>query len=216
MQGTFITFESGEGAGKTTQARLLKSYLDRRGYPNFLNREPGGSKAAEMIRRLLLHEEFDELDSISELLLFGAARADNTARVVRPHLEKGEVVIYDRYFDSTDVYQGRVRGIDVKTTRFLNNLATRGLSPDLTILIDVPPEHEETVLRRAIGESGSADRIEAENLEFHRKVYQGYRAQAADYPDRIKVFPYIPNGQEETHQRILEYVTPLIQHLKPA
>lgn len=210
MRGRFFTFEGGEGTGKSTQITYLKEYLKRNRYDYLVCREPGGTRAAEIIRATLLHTELQHLDPLSELFLFEAARADVTAKVIVPALDQGKVVISDRYTDSSLVYQGFARGIPLEAITYLNNLATRNLTPDLTILIDIDEAQEEEVLALARRQSKTQDRLESENLNFHRRVYSGYRQLAKQHPRRIKVIPYLPNKAEEMHKQILAFIDPLI------
>lgn len=176
-RGLFITFEGGEGSGKSTQARLLKERLEREARTVVLVREPGGTPLGEEVRRLLLHRE-TELTPQTEMLLFLAARAELVRRVILPALERGDVVICDRFSDSTLAYQGYGRGLDLDEIRRLDSWATGGLLPDLTVLLDVPVEvgHE----RNRAGE----DAFEREDDAFHQRVREAYRALAKEQPGR--------------------------------
>jgi dTMP kinase len=177
--GLFITFEGVEGAGKTTQIQRLKDALCEKGYAVFTTREPGGEPVAEAIRHVLLSEG-NPVDPTTELLLFLAARAQITSKVLRPHLEIGEIVLCDRFIDSTVAYQGYARGHDLETVRRLNALATNGLRPDLTILLELDP---------AAGLSRQTDRnrMEAEAFAFHQRVHDGYLAETSLDPERFRV-----------------------------
>lgn len=176
----FIVFEGGEGAGKSTQEVLLADALGERGHRVVRTREPGGTPAAEQIRAIVLSPDNAGLDPRAEALLFAAARGEHVARIVRPALERGDIVICDRYLDSSVAYQGYARDLGVDRVRNLSLWATRDLVPDLTVVLDVDP---------AVGLSrlGSPDRLEAEPIEYHRAVRQAYLDIAALEPDRYLV-----------------------------
>src|SRR5690606_9283193 len=175
--GLFIVLEGVEGSGKTTQARMLGDWLARAGIDHLVTREPGGTAVGEEIRRILLHG--DEVPSRAELLLMLAARAVFVEEVVRPALERGLVVVADRYEMSTLAYQGYGRGIPLEEVRRLNAFATGGLRPDVTLVLDVPPQVGEA--RRA-REGRDADRIERAGSEFHTRVAGAYRLLAEIEP----------------------------------
>ncbi len=175
-QGIFITFEGGEGSGKSRQSRLLARRLRLRGTPVVLTHEPGGEPLAARLRRLLKGNT--ALTPEAELLLFAASRAQLTTRVIRPALEAGQVVVCDRYADSTLAYQGYGRGLDMKSIRAANRMATGGLIPRLTILLDVPAE---VGLARKHADN---DRFIREPLPFHQRVRQGYLELARSKPRR--------------------------------
>ncbi|RKZ20429.1 dTMP kinase [bacterium] len=177
MKGFFISFEGVEGSGKTLQSALLFNTL-KNFYDTILTREPGGTEAGEKIREILLHVS---VDPVTELLLFCAARREHVERVIRPALEEGKIVICDRFMDSTLAYQGGGRGISFEIIQELNRISTGGLEPDLTILLDVPPE---VGIKRIRGER---DRIEKEELEFHRRVREAYLEIARREPHRVVV-----------------------------
>lgn len=176
----FIAFEGGEGAGKSTQEALLAAALTERGHHVVRTREPGGTPAGERIRDILLSPEFDGLNARAEALLFAAARGEHVARIIRPALDRGDVVICDRYLDSSVAYQGYGRELGIETIRNLSLWATDDLVPDLTIVLDIDP---------AIGLSRLAnpDRMEAEPIEFHRAVRAGFLDLASKDPDRYLV-----------------------------
>jgi dTMP kinase len=178
--GYFIAFEGGEGAGKSTQEALLAQALTDRGVTVIRTREPGGTPAAEQIRHVVLSPEFDGLDPRAEALLFAAARGEHVARVIRPALERGDVVICDRYIDSSVAYQGYGRDLGVQRVRDLSLWATGGLLPDLTVVLDVDPEV-------GLARFAQRDRLEAEPLEYHRAVRAGFLALAQAEPDRYLV-----------------------------
>lgn len=188
----FITLEGGEGVGKTTQQALLVERLRQEGYACLCTREPGGTALGKTLRDLLLHG--DPFSPLAELLLYAADRAEHVSKVIAPALAAGQVVVCDRFTDSTLAYQGYGRGLDLEKIRQLNHLATGGLQPHLTLWLDLPPEVG--LARKASGPlarsrqrrvaiTGSCDKLEQEHLEFHRRVYQGFQALAAAEPQRI-------------------------------
>jgi dTMP kinase len=181
-RGLFVTLEGGEGAGKSLQARALAARLEREGRAVTLTREPGGTALGERLRAIALDlsGEGTPLDPLAETLLFVAARAQLVNEVIAPALERGEAVVCDRFADSTLAYQGFGRGVDRELIERLNAAATRGLRPDLTVLLDVPAQ---TGLART-GEQGLADRFGREDALFHGRVRGGYRALAAREPER--------------------------------
>jgi len=181
--GLFVAFEGGDGAGKSTQARALADSLRAAGHEVVLTREPGGTPAAEAIRHVVLTPDYSGLDERSETLLYAASRAEHVARLVRPALERGAVVITDRYIDSSIAYQGVGRGLGPDVVGEINLWATRGLLPDLTVLLDVDAG---AGLARI---SSAPDRLEAEPEEFHASVVEAFRALAAGDPDRYLVLP---------------------------
>ena len=172
----FITLEGGEGVGKTTQQALLALQLGQAGYPCLCTREPGGTALGRALREILLHG--DPLTPLAELFLYAADRAEHVQKCILPALAAGQVVVCDRFTDSTLAYQGYGRGLDLEKIRQLNHLATGGLQPHLTLWLDLPPEV-------GLARTGLADRLEQERLEFHRRVHQGFQALAAAEPQRI-------------------------------
>ena len=184
--GLFITFEGVEGAGKTTQIALLKQFMERSGHSVRLTREPGGDGVAEAVRRLVLHAD---LTPRSELLLFLASRAQNVERVIRPALEAGDNVICDRFIDSSIAYQGFGRGLGRDIVAPLNDFATSGLQPDLTVLLDLNPE---IGLRRA----ADHNRMEAESLAFHQRVREGFLRESENHRERFCVLDALKSTDE--------------------
>lgn len=174
----FITFEGGEGCGKSTQAKHLATELEQHGQKVILTYEPGGTPLGEELRRSLKRARGGGVTAEAELLLFAAARSELTATILLPALEQGEVVVCDRYADSTVAYQGYGRGLPLDTIAAVNQLATRGLRPDLTVLLDMDPAR---ALRR---KKRSRDRFEHESPEFHERVRNGYLALAQADPAR--------------------------------
>ena len=180
--GLFITLEGGEGAGKTTSLAFVRAVLEQAGKNVIRTREPGGTPLGEKIRELLLHGQ-DERQVDTELLLMFAARNEQLARVVRPALATGAVVICDRFTDATYAYQGAGRGAPDARIRLLEEWVQQGLRPDLTLLLDIPVEQG---LARA-GQRGAPDRFEREQVDFFERVRYAYLAAAAREPQRIKI-----------------------------
>jgi len=166
-RGLFIAIEGGEGAGKSTQTRLLAEYLQSQGYEVVVTREPGGTVTAEKIRKLLLDPDVTDMPNQTEALLFAAARADHAHNLIRPALERGAIVICDRYIDSSVAYQGVARGLGADYIRSLSLWATADLVPDFTIFLNVPLE--ESTLRM-----DGTDRMEIQSRDFHRAVHQAF------------------------------------------
>lgn len=181
--GLFITVEGPDGAGKTTQIKRLEHFFHGRGMTVICTREPGGTPLAEAIRRLLLEPAYTPIDDRAEILLYAAARAQHVAMRIRPALASGVVVLCDRFVDSTVAYQGYGRRLDIEMVRRVNELATGGLLPDLTLLIDVPVDVGLARLRQ----KRDVDRLEGEELEFHRRVRQGYLELWRQEPERIRL-----------------------------
>jgi len=207
MTGLLITFEGIDLCGKSTQARLLAEHLREKKIEVILSREPGGPPISEKIRQILLSREHASMRPLTELLLYEAGRAQHTEELIRPFLEAGRCVILDRYGDASTAYQGWGRQLGPDLVRRLNDLATGGLSPDMTILLDLSPEE---AVRRVPQKDWLADRLEGEAIEFHRRVREGYRHLAAEEPDRIKLI----DGRgpiDDIHNQILVLVEPLVK-----
>ncbi|MCF8510974.1 MAG: dTMP kinase [Rhodobacteraceae bacterium] len=183
MAGAFLSFEGIDGSGKSTQARLLAAALDLRGDKTCLTREPGGSPGAEEIRRLVLEGEPDRWSPQTELLLFTAARRDHLEKTIRPAVARGEIVITDRFADSTRMYQGLTRGDLAAEVDALHRLMI-GVEPDLTFLIDIPPE---AGLARATARAGAEMRFEDMGIDVQRRARDGFLALAAAHPARFRV-----------------------------
>jgi dTMP kinase len=185
--GLFITFEGMDGSGKTTQMHRLAARLRAIGRTVLETAEPGGTPIGTKIRRILLDSANQELCPTAELLLYFASRAQNVDEWIRPSLERGEVVLADRFTDSSLVYQGCGRGLGAETVMALDRIACRGLKPHLTILVEIDPE---TSLKRAHSrnavEAHGETRMDDQSLEFHQRVYEAYRALAAAEPARIR------------------------------
>ena len=183
MRGRFITFEGGEGTGKSTHASLLAQRIKSFGIGTLLTREPGGSPGAEVMRHLVLSGIGKMLGPELETLLFAAARDDHVHQLISPSLARGQWVLCDRFSDSTRVYQGSLGKVDPALINALDRVTIDALRPDLTLVLDLPAE---TGLARAAKRRGTAtaDRFEAENLDFHRKLRDAYRQLVHDNPDR--------------------------------
>lgn len=193
----FITFEGIEGAGKTTLAGLLADWLHEQGVPVLTTREPGGSPIGGYLRELILNHA---VHPRAELFLFLAERAQHVSQVIRPALDAGQWVLCDRYTDSTLAYQGYGRGVDLATLRQLNQIATEGLEPDLTVLIDLPVEV-------ALSRASDANRFEHEPLAFHERVRQGYLQESRQFPRRYIVLDGtrpLSDLQEALRQAVVE------------
>jgi dTMP kinase len=186
MAGLFVTFEGGEGSGKTTQLTALFLHLRAKGRDVIETRDPGGTPIGKQIREMLLDRENGRMARVTEVFLYEASRAQLVSEVIRPALAAGRIVLCDRFTDSTLAYQGYGRGLDRDLIRQLNGLATGGLCPDLTFFLDLPPEAGlERIREREPGARG--DRIEIEVLAFHQAVRRGYLAIAAGEPERVIV-----------------------------
>ncbi|MBU6245530.1 MAG: dTMP kinase [Actinomycetales bacterium] len=185
----FIAFEGGEAAGKSTQETLLAASLVQAGRAVVRTREPGGTPAGEAIREIVLSPAYEGLDPHAEALLFAAARGEHVARIIRPALQRGAVVVCDRYIDSSIAYQGAARGLGIERVRELSLWATDGLLPDLTLVLDIDP---------VIGLSRvtSPDRLESESVTYHRQVRQAFLDLAAAEPNRYLVLDASATQQE--------------------
>jgi dTMP kinase len=186
MRGYFITFEGGEGSGKSSHARLLGERLKTLGLDIVITREPGGSPGAEIIRHILLSGIAKPLGAETEAILFAAARDDHLRTMIRPAIAAGKWVICDRFIDSTRVYQGAVGHVDPRLIRSLERVTVGGAVPDLTFVLDVPATVGLARAKRRRG-SGEADRFEAEDVEYHEELRNAYRALAALEPNRCVV-----------------------------
>ena len=200
MSGLFITFEGGEGSGKTTQLKALLIHLRSTGLGAVETRDPGGTPIGKQIRALLLDRDNSRMASAAELLLYEASRAQLVHEVIRPALEAGRIVLCDRFTDSTVAYQGYGRGLDLELIARLNALATGGLRPDLTFLLDLDPAAGLVRATQRVAER--QDRMEGEVLAFHQQVRTGYRAIAAAEPERVTVLDASGGmGEIEAHIR---------------
>ncbi|MCL2370797.1 MAG: dTMP kinase [Firmicutes bacterium] len=197
MKGKFITIEGCEGSGKSTQIKLIKEYFDEKKIPVIVTREPGGVPLAEKIRPLILGKSDVNVSPLAELLLYTTARAQHIDELIRPALKSGKTVICDRFTDSTLAYQGYARGLDKELIKTLNDIALGGLKVDTTIFLDISPD--EAFARK--GGWDTNDRIESEALDFHQRVYDGFRAIAAAEPNRVKVI-----DARDTAKKVFEKV----------
>ncbi|MCL1982854.1 MAG: dTMP kinase [Clostridiales bacterium] len=178
--GLFISLEGPDGSGKSTQLTRIKSFLDEKGYSITVTREPGGTVIGEKIRRLVLDKEYAEMDNRAEALLYAAARAQHVTEVIKPALERGDVVICDRFIDSSIVYQGYGRNLGWQQVKEINEFAVAGCMPDLTFLFKLNPE-----IGKARIDAGERDRLESEENEFHQEVFRGYEEIEKLYPQRV-------------------------------
>jgi len=182
-KGVFITFEGPEGCGKSTHAKLLKDHLESLGHKVILTREPGGTAVGRTIREILAYPS-EPLTALTEVMLFAADRALHVEGVILPAVNAGKVVLSDRFIDSTIAYQIGGRELPEDLVRYLNSISSKGLLPDLTILLDIPVEEG---LKRARAENREFDRFEKETIAFHRRVRDKYLEIAKESPKRIKI-----------------------------
>ena len=206
-RGLFITFEGTDGTGKTTQIQRLTADLRQTGYDVCLTREPGGTPISEQIRDMLLNPNHSEMVATTELLLYAASRAQHVSEVIKPALEAGKVVISSRFADATVVYQGYGRGLDLERINRLNRIATDGIMPDVTFVLDLPVE---IGLQRLQKRRGGLDRLEREKIEFHRRLREGYQTLAKQEPQRLKIID-AQVSPEQVYARIQEAIQPLLQ-----
>lgn len=185
--GLFITFEGMDASGKSTQMSLLAERLQRDGYRVLITIEPGGTRIGDQIRAILLNREHQEMSPTAEMLLYFASRAQNVDERIVPALDAGEIVLSDRYTDSTLAYQGIARGLGKDTVLALHKVACRGLDPDLTILIDLDFETSQQRKRARSETERAADRMDDQAAGFHRRVREGYLELAREYPGRYRV-----------------------------
>ena len=203
QKGLFITFEGADGCGKTTQINLLKTYLEDKTYDVVLTREPGSIGLGEMIREILLNYN-GEVSDRCESFLFLADRAQNVDTIIKPAINKGKIVLCDRFTDSTVAYQGYGRGLNIDEINSLNTIATKGLKPDLTIVFDIDIE---TSMRR-IG--ANKDRMENSGIDFFNRVRHGYLELAKKEPERIKVIDS-NRSKEEINKELTNLVNNLFK-----
>lgn len=199
MKGKFISFEGIDGCGKTTQIKFLEEYLLKQGYNILVLREPGGTKVGEKVRDILLDKN-NFISPVTEMLLYASSRAQLVEEKILPAIEEGKIVLLDRFVDSSYVYQGYARDLGIEKVKIVNEIATMGILPDVTIYIDITPE--EAMKRRGKRE---ADRLEKESWEFHKKVREGYIKLVKEFPKR---FVFIDGMQElmKVHQDIIDVV----------
>lgn len=203
-RGRFITFEGIDGSGKTTQIKLLARHLRRQGIPCIVTREPGGTRLADRIRAILLSSRSAGMQPTTEVLLYFAARAENTARIIRPALAQGKIVLCDRFTDASMAYQGYGRRLGVSIVRRLHRFACEDLTPDLTLVLEIDPHTSvERARRRNKTARRDEGRFEQEALEFYARVRRGYRALARQEPRRVRLISG-EDSPEVIHQRILK------------
>src|SRR4030043_1684538 len=207
----FITFEGVEGSGKTTQIQRLKKYFAQKGIHCKVTREPGGCSIGERIRKILLNPDHREMIPATELLLYEAARAQHVIEVIKPFIEKEGVVLCDRFIDATLAYQGYGRGLDLKWIQRLNRLASQGIKPDVTFLLDCPSD---VGLKRAIKRNRrlkkeKEGRFEREKVQFHHRVRRGYLSIAKKDPHRVKVID-TRQGEDKVFEKIRQAVDDLL------
>ena len=198
MKGKFITFEGCEGVGKSRQLQMLGEYLDKNGINHYFTREPGGEPISEKIRNIILDKENAQMADECEALLYAASRVQLLSRVIKPKLDAGELVICDRYFDSSFAYQSYARGISKEFVEGINQFAIKNFTPDYTIFLNLSPE--EAFKRK--GGVDATDRVELSGMEFHKKVYEGYLAIARENPERVIVID-ASGSRWEPHEKIL-------------
>lgn len=206
-RGLFITFEGTDGTGKTTQIERLSADLRQAGYDVCLTREPGGTPISEQIRDMLLNPAHSEMSATTELLLYAASRAQHVSEVIKPALAAGKIVISSRFADATVVYQGHGRGLDLDRINHLNQIATDGVTPDVTFVLDLPVE---IGLQRVQNSRGGLDRLEREKIEFHRRLREGYQTLAKQEPQRLKIIE-AKVSPKRVYAQIQAVIQPLLQ-----
>ena len=212
-RGLFVTFEGGEGCGKSTQVKLVGNYLSQLGYKVKVLREPGGTPIGEELRHTLKHsKDNDAMTPEAELLLMNSSRSQLVNQIIIPALSNGEIVICDRFYDSTTAYQGYGRQLDLKAVQTVVDLATRGLKPDLTFLLNASPEEGRVnIEKRMSGLPFIRDRIEESDENFFKRIQNGYQTIAAQEPERVKIIPYRSNGIDVNHGEIIAYIGSFIK-----
>jgi dTMP kinase len=208
MAGAFITFEGIDGCGKSTQLRLLASELRVRGLEIVTTREPGGTTLGKRLRAALLDIE-EQVDPLAELLVFAADRAHHVRTLLSPAIENNQIVLSDRYADATVAYQGAGRGFEPKLIQDIVQLATGGLTPDLTLLFDLSVSESAVRTRRRVA-SKNTDRLDIEDAEFHTRVRNAYLEIAKAEPDRFRVID-ARNSTRETHKLVMDIVLPFLE-----
>lgn len=200
-KGFLVTFEGGEGCGKSTQIKLFIKFLEEQKLNFILSREPGGCVLGEKIRAILLHSK-EDMSALSEFFLFCANRAEHVKEVIKPALEEGKIVVIDRYYDSSLAYQGYAGNLDIKKLKDITAFATDNVVPDLTFLLDI--SYEEGFGRKAQDENlKNLDRIEQRDRAYHEKVRQGYLKLAKEEPNRFVVID-ASKSLEEIHEEIIK------------
>ena len=196
QRGLFITFEGSDGSGKTTQYRLFAKYLKEQSFDVITTRDPGGTEISEKIRTLILDPDNKEMTDMTEAFLFAASRTQHVSQLIRPAVEEGKIVLCDRFMDSSIAYQGYGRGLG-DCVRQINEVAVMGMQPDLTFFLDLKPEDG----RKRNIRAGKADRLEQQDIEFHDRVYEGYRKLAEIYSSRFIIID-ASGSIDEVQERI--------------
>lgn len=205
MKGFFITFEGPDGSGKSTQIKLLKDYLEKEGYEVLITREPGGTELGEDIRKILLDIKHKDMDEKAEMLLYAAARSQHVAKLIKPALFQGKIVLSDRFVDSSYAYQGFGRGLGIDLVEQVNEIALAGLHPDLTLFLNIDPD---LGLLRSTLSKGVPDRLESEAIVFHKKVREGFSAVCEKNKNRI-----VEIDAENTIEQIFDSVKNHVKYM---
>lgn len=206
MRGKFITIEGTDGSGKSTQIELLMDYLRKKGADVIFTREPGGTQISEKIREIILDVNNSEMTGITEALLYAAARSQHVEEKIIPALEAGKIIICDRFVDSSIAYQGAARGLGAEKIMGINEAALHGIMPDMTLFFDLSPE--KGILRKK--NERALDRLEKEKMDFHEKVYEGYKNLCKKYPERIKPID-ADRSIDEVHSEVIEVIDGLLK-----
>lgn len=206
MRGKFITIEGTDGSGKSTQIELLMDYLRKKGADVIFTREPGGTQISEKIREIILDVDNSEMTGITEALLYAAARSQHVEEKIIPALEAGKIIICDRFVDSSIAYQGAARGLGAEKIMGINEAALHGIMPDMTLFFDLSPENG--ILRKK--NERALDRLEKEKMDFHEKVYEGYKNLCKKYPERIKPID-ADRSIDEVHSEVIEVIDGLLK-----
>lgn len=206
MSGLFITMEGTDGAGKTTQINRLAQYFEDKGYKVICTREPGGTPISEKIREIIIDKNNTEMTDMTEALLYAAARAQHTQEVILPALKEGDIVISDRFVDSSVVYQGFARSIGERLIKNINKYAVGDLEPDITFFLKLKPE--DGLARKR--EQAELDRLEAEKFSFHQRVYDGYVRLSKRCKNRIQVINAL-KSVDEIHDEIVKGIENLME-----
>ncbi len=206
MRGKFITIEGTDGSGKSTQIELLMDYLRKKGADVIFTREPGGTQISEKIREIILDVDNSEMTGITEALLYAAARSQHVEEKIIPAIEAGKIIICDRFVDSSIAYQGAARGLGAEKIMGINEAALHGIMPDMTLFFDLSPE--KGILRKK--NERALDRLEKEKMDFHEKVYEGYKNLCKKYPERIKPID-ADRSIDEVHSEVIEVIDGLLK-----
>ena len=206
-RGLFITLEGPDGSGKSTQSLLLARYLKRQGHKVVRTREPGGTSIAEALRRIILNPK-NRISKVTEVLLYEAGRAQHTSELILSALREGKTVVCERYTDATLAYQGYGRKLDIRMVKELNRIASSGLKPDLTLLLDLDVKEGLKRVRKTSGRR--LDRMERESIRFHERVRKGYLEIASREPGRVKLIR-VKETPEKTHLEVVKIVEKLVK-----